>query len=91
MVRKFERKSCVGSVVNKNAFFDLIEDKTVSVSIGVIDGGQKAGLAGRTGDQKGANGVFGAELGDQPELPESESFFVLAFGAPEKDRGALFK
>jgi hypothetical protein len=48
----------VGFVVNKNAFFDLIEGKSVSVSIGIIDRGKESSVAGWAGDQEGANGVF---------------------------------
>lgn len=73
----------MGSVVNKDAFFDLIEHKTVSMSIGVIDRGKETGFASRTGDQKGANRVFWAELGNQPKLPLGKGFFVLTVGAAE--------
>ena len=46
------------SVVNKDAFFEMIEHETVSMSIGVIDGGKEPGFASRTGDQIGAKRVF---------------------------------
>ena len=72
-------------------WLDLVEHKPGSMSIGVIDRGKEARWANGTGDQEGANGVGRAEPGDQPELPESESFFVLAFGATEQDRGTSFK
>ena len=70
--------------------FDVVEHKPVSMVIGVIDRGKEASWASGTGDQEVANGVGRAELGDQPELPERESFFVIAFGATEQVRGALF-
>lgn len=62
-------------------WFDIVEHKPVSMGIGVIDRGKEARWASGAGDQEGANGVFWAELGDQPELPECKSFLVLAFGA----------
>ena len=78
-------------MVNKDAFFDLIEHKAVSLVIGVIDRSQETSFASRAGDQKWANGVLMAEFGNQPELPACESFLVMAFGATEEDRGMFFK
>ena len=71
--------------------FDTIEHKAISMSIGVIDRGIEACWTRWTGNQDGANGVGRATFGDHPDLPESESFFVMAFGATEQDRGMSFK
>jgi hypothetical protein len=48
----------VGFVVHKNVFFELIEDETISMSIGVVDWGKEPRFASRTGDQIGAKRVF---------------------------------
>ena len=71
--------------------FDIVEQKPVSTSIGVINRGIEACRARWTGNQDGANGVGRATFGDHPDLPESESFFVVAFGATEQDMGTSFK
>ena len=45
-------------MVHKDAFFELIEDETMALGIGVIDRGKETGFASRAGDQIGAKRVF---------------------------------